>query len=250
MITTKAGRIRFGDFAADLTTGELFRAGAKLPLQDKPFQVLSLLLQHPNQLISRHDIIRKLWPDTFVEGDLCLNVAMRRLRGTLEDAASHSRFVETVGKHGYRFVAHVRGLHAHEITPSSRDRPRLAIFPLKQLMGSEPTCFCSTLTEVLITQLRRLNPPFALVTPEFTTERAPKGKATLALCRRVEADYALVGSVSEADGKLRVTVRLLSCDLQACIWAESYIREGNDLFDLQEEIARSIAGALRGNLYR
>jgi TolB-like protein len=250
MIATKAGRIRFRDFAADLTTGELFRAGVKMPLQDKPFQILSLLLQHPNQLISRHQIIRKLWPDTFVEGDLCLNVAMRRLRAALEDAASHSRFVETVGKYGYRFIARVRGLHPHEITPSSRDRPRLAIFPLKQLMGSEPTCFCSTLTEVLIIQLRRLNPPFAVVTPEFTTERAPKGKATLALCRRVGADYALVGSVSEAGQKLRVTVRLLSCELQACIWADSYIREGDDLFAVQEEIARTIARTLRGNLYR
>lgn len=76
------------------------------------------------------------------------------------------------------------------------------------------------------------------------------GRDTLALCRRAEADYALVGSVSEAGEKLRVTVRLLSCELQACIWADSYIREGNDLFAVQEEIARSIACALRGNLYR
>lgn len=241
-MSARATRVRFGDFAADLTSGELFRGGVKLPLQDKPFQILSFLLQHPNELISRHEIIRKVWPDTFIEGNLCLNVAMRRLRATLEDDASHSRFVETVGKYGYRFIARVRGLHAHEVT--NRARPRVAIFPLKQLMGSEPTCFCSTLTEVLVTQLRKLNPPFEVVTPEFTTERALKGKATLALCQGVEADYALVGSVSEAGEKLRVTVRLLSCKLQACIWAESYIREGKDFFAVQEEIAQNIACAL------
>ena len=79
-------------------------------------------------------------------------------------------------------------------------------------MGPEPHCFCSTLTEVLITQLRRLNPPFLVVTPEFTTERVHEAHGTLELCQGAKADYALVGSVSETGNKLRVTVRLLSCE--------------------------------------
>jgi TolB-like protein len=235
--------IRFGEFAADLTTGELFKHGVKVPLQDKPFQILSFLLQRPHQLVPRQEIIRNTWPHTFVEGDLCLNVAMRRLRSALQDDVSHARFIETVGSHGYRFIAAVHGLHAHGLSADS-DRPRLAVLPLKQLMGPEPPCFCSTLTEVLITQLRRLNPPFVVVSPEFTSERTHKIQGTLDLCQRAKADYALVGSVSETGNKLRVTVRLLSCEAQACVWAESYINEGEDFFAMQEEIARNIASVL------
>lgn len=240
----KSTRIRFGEFAADLTTCELFKHSTKVPLQDKPFQILALLLQRPKQLVSRQEIIRNVWPDTFVEGDLCLNVAVRRLRLALEDDPSAPQFIETVGSHGYRFIAGVHGLHVHEFTASNRDRPRVAILPLKQLMGPEPGGLSSIMTEVLITQLRRLNPPFVIVTPEFTTERAPKGKTTVSLCQRVGADYALVGSVSEADKKLRVTIRLLNCQAQACAWAETYTREGEDLFAIQEEIGRNIACAL------
>ena len=240
----KSSRLRFGEFAADLATGELFKHSVKVPLQDKPFQILSLLLRRPRQLVSRQEIIRNVWPDTFVEGNLCLNVAMRRLRFALEDDPARPGYIETVGGHGYRIIASVHGLHTHEFTPSSRDRPRVAIFPLKRLMGSEPGCFCSTMTEVLITQLRRLNPPFVVVTPEFTTERAPKGRATVSLCQRVGADYALAGSVSEADKKLRVTVRLLNCKAQACVWSESYVRASEDLFAIQEDIAQQIACAL------
>jgi len=243
----KSTGLRFGEFAADLNTGELFRRGVKVPLQDKPFQILSFLLQRPKQLISRQEIIRNAWPDTFVEGDLCLNVAMRRLRSALQDDVSHARFIETVGSHGYRFIATVHGLHASALNAPGSDRPRVAILPLKQLMGPEPPCFCSTLTEVLITQLRRLNPPFTVVTPEFTTERTDKIRCTLDLCQRTKADYALVGSVSETDNRLRVTVRLLSCEAQACVWAESYIKEGEDFFAMQEEVARNIGLALAQN---
>ena len=238
--------IRFGEFAADLISGELFKHGVKVPLQDKPFQILSFLLQRPHQLVSRQEIIRNAWPDTFVEGDLCLNVAMRRLRSALQDDALHSRFIETVGSHGYRFIAAIHGLRAHAWSTGD-NRPRVAILPLKQLMGPEPPCFCLTLTEVLITQLRRLNPPFVVVTPEFTTERAHKSRGTLELCQRAKADYALVGSVSETGNKLRVTVRLLSCAAKACVWAESYIKEGEDFFAMQEEIARNIGSALVQN---
>lgn len=240
----KSTRLRFGEYAADLGSSELFKHGRKIPLQDKPFQILSLLLQRPKQLVSRQEIIRNVWPDTFVEGDLCLNVAMRRLRAALADDPSTPRFIETVGSHGYRFISRVYGVHSHEFKPSRRDRPRVAILPLKQLMGARFGYFCSTMTDVLITQLRRLNPPFVVITPEFTTERAPKGKTTVSLCQRVGADYALVGSVIEAEKKVRVTVQLLNCQAQACIWAESYVRQGDDLFSVQEEIGRNIACAI------
>jgi DNA-binding winged helix-turn-helix (wHTH) protein/tetratricopeptide (TPR) repeat protein len=237
----KAERVRFGDYVADLATGELFRNGTKVPLQDKPFQILALLLSRPKQLVSRHEIIRVVWPDTFVEGDLCLNVAIRRLRAALNDDSSHAKFIETVGSRGYRFVASVHGPHASNDPARNRDRPRVAIFPLKTFTKSERESFGPDLTELLIAQLRRMNPPFVVVTPEFTTERPHKSKGTLSLCREVSVDYVLVGAITESRGQVRVIVRLLNCQAQACIWAESYTRQVDDLFGIQEEVSRNIA---------
>ena len=92
MPTLKSRRLHFADFVADLNSGELFKEGCEVQLQGKPFQILALLLQRPKELVSRKEIISKVWPNTFVEGDLCLNVAIRRLRSALNDKASNARF--------------------------------------------------------------------------------------------------------------------------------------------------------------
>ncbi len=213
-------------------------------MQDKPFQILALLLRQPRKLILRHEILRSVWADTFVEGDLCLNVAVRRLRAALGDHASAPRFIETVGSRGYRFIGSVHAAPGVEAVPLNKGHPRVAVFPLKRLTRAEAGSIDRTMTEVLITQLRRMNPPFVIVTPEFTTERAHKGKGTLALCRAVSVDYVIVGSASRTAGQVRVTVRLLDCRAEACIWAESYTRTGEDLFGIQEEVGRNIACAV------
>ena len=107
MATLKSRRIHFADFVADLASGELFKDGLRIQLQDKPSQILGLLLQRPKELVSRQEIISTVWPNTFVEGDLCLNVAIRRLRSALNDKAANASFIETVGSHGYRFIGDV-----------------------------------------------------------------------------------------------------------------------------------------------
>ncbi len=234
--------LRFGKFVVDIATGELFCHGARVPLQDKPFQILALLLRHPKQLVSRGEIIRTVWPGIFIEGDLCLNVAIRRLRAALQDDATHPHFIETVDSHGYRFIAAVHGFAALESeSTSTRGRPRLAVFPLKSFLVPQSDSLAPSMTEQVITQLRRIDPPFVIITPEFTTERSPKGKCTLSLCRKVAADYVLVGAISGAGGQARVTARLLNCHAQACLWAESYTVPADTLFAGQEEISREIA---------
>jgi TolB-like protein/DNA-binding winged helix-turn-helix (wHTH) protein/Flp pilus assembly protein TadD len=102
--------IRFGAFEADLRTGELRKHGTRIKLQDQPFQVLVMLLDHPGELITREEIQRKLWPaDTFVDFDHSLNTAIRRLRDALSDSADTPRFVETLPRRGYRFIGQVEG---------------------------------------------------------------------------------------------------------------------------------------------
>jgi DNA-binding winged helix-turn-helix (wHTH) protein len=103
-----ARRYRFGAFEADEATGELRRQGIRIKLNAQPFQVLLLLLEHPGQLITREEISRLLWPDgTFVDYEHGLNSAVNRIREALGDTAGNPRFVETLARRGYRFIAPV-----------------------------------------------------------------------------------------------------------------------------------------------
>jgi DNA-binding winged helix-turn-helix (wHTH) protein/tetratricopeptide (TPR) repeat protein len=109
---------RFGLFQFDPEGGTLLRQGLHVRLRGQPLYVLHLLLQHPGEVVSREELRRSLWPEgTFVEFDNGLNSALKRLRLVLGDDAENPRFVETIPKQGYRFIAPV---HAHEPTPSLR----------------------------------------------------------------------------------------------------------------------------------
>jgi TolB-like protein/DNA-binding winged helix-turn-helix (wHTH) protein len=114
----RTGRVRFGPFEADLSSGELRKHSLKVKLQDQPFQVLALLLERPGEVVTREELRQKLWPaDTFVDFDVGLNTAIKRLRDALGDTAESPRYVETLPRRGYRFIAQVDGLAA--ATPPS-----------------------------------------------------------------------------------------------------------------------------------
>jgi DNA-binding winged helix-turn-helix (wHTH) protein len=101
-------RYRFGIFEADSTTGELRRKGVRIKLNAQPFQVLAMLLERPGQLLTREEISRELWPDgIFVDAEHGVNSAVNRIREALGDSAGNPRFVETMARRGYRFVAPV-----------------------------------------------------------------------------------------------------------------------------------------------
>ncbi len=104
------GVVKFGVYEVDPHAGELRRNGVKIKLQEQPFQVLAMLLERPGEVISREELQRRLWPaDTFVDFDHSLNAAIKRLRDALRDSADNPRFVETLARRGYRFVAPVAG---------------------------------------------------------------------------------------------------------------------------------------------
>src|SRR5579864_4504554 len=105
------GVVRFEPFELDARHAELRKHGVKLKLQDQPFQLLVRLLERPGELISREELRSQLWPaDTFVDFDHSLNTAINRLRDCLGDVADRPRFIETVPRRGYRFVAPVQRL--------------------------------------------------------------------------------------------------------------------------------------------
>jgi len=122
-----ARRYRFGAFEADAATGELRRRGIRVKLNAQPFQVLLLLMDRPGQLLTREEISRELWPDgTFVDYEHGVNSAVNRIREALGDTAANPRFVETLARRGYRFVAPVERIDlsegpAHE-SPSAAEQ--------------------------------------------------------------------------------------------------------------------------------
>jgi len=98
--------IRFATFEVDLQAQELHKAGLRLKLSGQPFQVLAILLEQPGAVVTREELQKRLWPDnTFVDYELGLKKAINRLRDVLGDSAENPRFIETLPRRGYRFIA-------------------------------------------------------------------------------------------------------------------------------------------------
>jgi eukaryotic-like serine/threonine-protein kinase len=124
--------VRFGSFEADLREGVLTKAGFRIKLQEQPFQILAFLLERPGELVSRDEIRQKLWSqDTFVEFDDGLNTAVRKLRTALGDSADNPRFIETVPRRGYRFVAPVTIVDSAVSAGSGRSGESATVTPQK-----------------------------------------------------------------------------------------------------------------------
>ena len=106
---SSADHIRFGVFEVDLRTREVRKHGIRLKIADQPFQVLRALLEKPAELVTREELQKRIWPDnTFVDFDQSLNRAINKVREALGDQAENPRFIETLSRRGYRFIAPVR----------------------------------------------------------------------------------------------------------------------------------------------
>src|SRR3981189_3407647 len=104
------GILRFGVFEVDVRSGELRKHGARIKLQEQPFHLLTVLLQRPGEVVTREELRNQSWPaDTFVDFDNSLNTAINKLREALGDSADNPRFIETLPRRGYRFIAPVTG---------------------------------------------------------------------------------------------------------------------------------------------
>ncbi len=119
---TSSSSVRFDDFEINLSTGQLSRFGQSIPLQDQPFQILRLLLEAAPELVTREEIGTTLWPsDTFVDFELGINTAVRKLRHALDDSVENPRYVQTLAKRGYRFIAPIEWIG--KPTPSLSAQP-------------------------------------------------------------------------------------------------------------------------------
>jgi DNA-binding winged helix-turn-helix (wHTH) protein len=117
---TTSAVVRFGVFEVDLRAGELRKNGFRLKLAGQPFQVLAILLERPGELVTREELQKRLWPDTFVDVDHNLNTAINKIREVLGDSAENPRFVETLSRRGYRFMVPVNNGTANGATRRMR----------------------------------------------------------------------------------------------------------------------------------
>ncbi|HUP95905.1 MAG TPA: winged helix-turn-helix domain-containing protein, partial [Burkholderiales bacterium] len=247
---------RFGIFEADLRARELRKGGIRIRLQDQPFQILAMMLERPGELVTREELRQHLWPSgTFVDFEHSLNAAVKRLRAALGDDADNPRFVETLHRRGYRFVAPVESQsparHLHPVPSRVSRLPdtanvRLVVLPFTNL-GNDPSqeYFSDGLTEEMITQISRLSPGRLGVIARTSSMRFKcSTKLASEIGRELAVDYLLEGSVRFAGDHIRISAQLIEARTETHLWAETYDRRLEEILALQSEVAARIAHSL------
>ncbi len=149
-----ASAVRFGAFEVDFQSRDLRKYGMRIRMEEKPFKILELLLERSSHVVTRTMLRERLWPDTVVGYEHGLNTAVNKLRDLLGDSARNPRFIETLPRRGYRFIAPV----VNPGKPVALEGKRmLLVLPFESLCGDdEQEFFAEGLTEEMISQLGRL----------------------------------------------------------------------------------------------
>jgi TolB-like protein len=249
-----AGQIvSFGPFSVDLRTGELYRGGQKIKLQEKPFQVLSALLERPAELVTSEEFRSRLRPaDTFFDFDHSLRTAVSKLREALGDSPDRPRFIETVARRGYRFIAPLekQARPRPDALTSSPTRVMVAVLPLENLTGDPgEEYFSDSMTEELITQLASLRPRQLGVIARSSSMRYKRtDKGIRQIGEELGVSYVVEGGIRRTPDRVRISAQLVQVSDQSSRWSKSYERELGDILTLQKEVAQAIAGEIRVKL--
>jgi TolB-like protein/DNA-binding winged helix-turn-helix (wHTH) protein/Flp pilus assembly protein TadD len=276
---------RFGIFQLDLKAGELYKAGVRVKLQDQPLRVLALLVSRAGQMVTREELRERVWPgNVYVDFDQGLNNAIKKVREALGDSADNPRFVETVARHGYRFVAAVSAAPARPAEPgfqlrlrttrkgilissavaalaaisywawhgsamragSTSEKVILAVLPFDNLSRDpDQEFFSDGLTEEMIAQLGKLNPEQLTVITRGSVAKYKRTSLPVAqIGGELHADYIVQGSVRRAPDRVRITVHLIQVPEQTDRWTDTYDRELKDVLTLQDSVARTIANQI------
>src|ERR1700751_1149491 len=136
---TSSDRLRFGPYEVDLHTHELWKHGTKVRLVGQPFEILAVLVKRPGQLVTRDELRTELWPgDTFVDFNHGLNAAVNKLRDALCDSAEDPKYIETLPRRGYRFIAKIEGLPAQAPPQTRAVEYHATIPPSDDRVSNEP----------------------------------------------------------------------------------------------------------------
>ena len=230
--------LRFGPFEADLHSGELLKSRAKVKLQEQPFQVLAALLERAGQVVTREEVRQKIWQaNTFVDFERGLNKAINRLRESLGDSAEEPKFIETLPRRGYRFIARVE-----------RNIRSLAVLPLDNLSG-DPNLeyWADGITDEMITHVAKIV-DLRVISRTSIMRFKHTEKSTLEIARELRVDVLVQGSVVVSDQRVRIRAQLVDPFSEQHLWADTYDRELGDVVTLQAQIAQAIARHIRARL--
>jgi len=229
----------FGGFRLDATERLLLHEGETVSLTPKAFDMLVTLVENSGHLVEKSELMRKLWPNSFVEeGSLAQNVSL--LRKALGENQSQ-KFIETVPRRGYRFVATVLN-KAGRIADSTIHS--IAVLPFKSLGVDRGDEYLSIgIAETLTTRLSGLN--HLIVRPTSAVLKyAGSEKDALETGQELQVDTVLEGSIRRAGGQLRVTARLVSVANEAVLWADKFDEQFTDIFEVEDSISAKVAQAL------
>jgi TolB-like protein/Tfp pilus assembly protein PilF len=206
--------------------------------------VLLLLIQRAGDLLTRGQIETEIWGDqVHVDFTGGLNFCIKQIRIALQDDAESPRYIETLPKLGYRFIAKVE---RQNYRARSDERIMLAVLPFGNLTGQkDQEYFTDGLTEELIAQLSRINPQ-KLAIIAFTSARQYKdtSKSIDQIGRELGVSYILEGSVRRAGDRVRIAAQLVEVSDQCHLWAEAYNRTLDDIISIQTDVAQSVAKSL------
>ncbi len=235
-------RFRFDCFEVDLSSGRLYKRGLRVGLREKSFQVLALLLEHPGEVVTREELQRRLWrEEVFVDFDNNLNTAIGRLREALGDSAERPRFIETLPKRGYRFIAPVE--------PCGRPaEPRLAVLIFENLNHDpEQDYFAEGMSDALITELGTIR-GLRVISRQSVLRFKDTKKSLPEIARELNVDAFVEGCALHSGNRVRVSAQLVRADPEQHLWAQSYECEMSDALAVQGRIAHRVAEAVEAAL--
>ena len=249
--------LRFGPYLADFRSGELRKSGARIRLQEKPLRVLALLAERQGQLVTREELKKRLWPDdTFVDFETGLNTAVSKLRDALSDNAEKPRYIETIPRRGYRFVATVAqaetppdGHTALSSVPPKDDGLRsAAVLPFENL-SHDPTqdYFSDGMTEALITALSKMN-KLRVISRTSVMQYQKARKPLPEIARELGVEFIVEGSVLQVGSRMRIAAQLIDGRRDQHIWAERYEEDFSGVLALLEQTAAAVASAVAGRV--
>ncbi len=247
-----AGAWRFGPFELDPEDFELRRDGRRVKLDQTPLELLILLVRHSGKLITHREAVDQVWgKGVFIEAESALYTAVRKIRRALRDDSARPKYVQTVSKKGYRFIAPLKTRRTPaKQTERTSGRVMVAILPLENLSGDPgQEYFSDGLTEELITALAKVSPQEMGVIARTSVMRYKGTRKNISeIARQLGADYLIEGSVRRGRGRVRIAIQLIRAADQSHVWAENFERPLGDILSVQAEVAEAAVRNIRVSL--
>ncbi|MFI5058832.1 MAG: winged helix-turn-helix domain-containing protein [Candidatus Acidiferrales bacterium] len=250
--------LKFGPYFVDLAAGEVRKNGSRIRLQEKPLRVLALLAERQGQLVTREELKKRLWPeDTFVDFETGLNTAVSKLRDALSDSADNPRYIETIPRRGYRFIAEVTlvemvatNVHGARSSGSAEDTGRhsVAVLPFENLSrDTNLEYFSDGMTEALITALSKMG-TLRVISRTSVMPYKRAGKPLPQIARELGVQFIVEGSVLQAGNRVRIAAQLIHGARDQHVWADRYEGDFGEVLSLLEKTAVAVASAVAGEL--